>query len=113
MTVDRMGNLIYSHSRDSAWDVNDYLIELKNQLKYWRDVYWRVWGQINYLKCARCDEYFPCSELSHCRYHVEQAKFDNSYLEPSANGSNSAVGVYPCCNEKTLRFDPTQPNKVS
>ena len=39
----------------------------------------------------------------HCKYHPEPAQFD----------SNSAMGSYPCCGQKVLRFDPAQPNKVN
>ena len=66
MNIDRKGELIYYHNPDSSWDVNDYLCELKNELKTWRDVYWRVWGVINYLSCSRCGETFPCAELGQC-----------------------------------------------
>lgn len=101
MSVDRKGNLCYSHSRDPTWDVNEYLIELKKDLQKWRDVYWRVWGSINYLTCSRCGETFPGTHLGHCRYHSEPAGFESGL-----------IGEYPCCGLKTLRFDPTLPNRV-
>ena len=102
MTIDRHGHLAYSHIRDTTFDVSDYLIELKNQLKSWRDVYWRLWGTINYLTCARCEETFPCTDLGHCKYHPEAANFSG----------NSMTGEYPCCGLRIIRFDPTQENKV-
>ncbi|CAH1801322.1 unnamed protein product [Owenia fusiformis] len=104
MTIDRLGQLKYSHIPDASWDVNDFLIDLKNQLKSWRDVYWRLWGTINCLTCIRCKETFPCSELGHCRYHSEPAKYDN-------NLGKGALGEHSCCGQKTMRFDPTQINK--
>ena len=63
MNIDRKGNLIYYHVRDGSWDVNDYLCDLKAELKSWREVYWRLWGLINYLSCSRCGETFSCTEL--------------------------------------------------
>ena len=63
MTIDNKGHLLYSHQRDANWDVNDFLLELKSEPKYWRDVYWRVWGYVNFLQCSRCKETFPCAEL--------------------------------------------------
>ena len=102
MSVDQHGNLCYSHIREPTWDVNEYLLELKSQLKSWQHVYWRLWGSINALSCARCGETFPCTQLGHCPYHTEQAQFDTGAL----------VGSYTCCNQRTLRFDPTQTNKV-
>ncbi|XP_077995774.1 SANT and BTB domain regulator of class switch recombination-like [Glandiceps talaboti] len=106
MCIDNEGNIAYNHSRDPNWDVNDFLISLRNQVKNWREVYWRLWGSINYLKCSRCQQVFPCTELPHCQYHPEQAQFQSS-VETLANG---AIGVFPCCKQKALRFDPTQQN---
>ncbi|XP_062589863.1 SANT and BTB domain regulator of class switch recombination-like isoform X3 [Saccostrea cucullata] len=105
MTVEKRGRLTFCHMRDQNFDVNDYLLELKGQLKSWRDVYWRIWGLINYLTCSRCKEVFPCSEFGHCKYHAEPTRFDNE------TGMYSCIGTYPCCHLKTLRFDPTQQNK--
>jgi hypothetical protein len=102
MIIDRCGQLAYSHTPDSSFDVSDYLIDLKSQLKTWRDVYWRIWGSINYLSCPRCGETFPCSELGHCKFHPDSAIFDGSSLS----------GEYPCCSLPILRFDPSQQNKV-
>ncbi|ESO96290.1 hypothetical protein LOTGIDRAFT_63818, partial [Lottia gigantea] len=106
MTIDKHGNLTYSHLRDTSFDVNEYLIDLKSQLKTWKDVYWRVWGTINTLPCSRCSEIFPLVEFGHCKYHPEAPRYDNSILE-----GGSCIGNYPCCHQNTLRFDPTQQNK--
>ena len=109
MTINSKGQLTYSHVKDKSWDVNDYLIGLKSQLKTWRDVYWRVWGIINFLTCSRCGETFPCTELGHCKYHSEPVQFGAVLADGS---SNAAVGTHGCCGQKVLRFDPTQPNLV-
>jgi len=101
MTIDRCGQLTYSHVRDPTFDLNDYVLELKSQLKSWRDVYWRLWGTVNYMTCTRCLQVFPLVEFGHCSYHPEQARYDN---EP---GMSMCVGYYPCCNQRALRFDPT------
>lgn len=57
MLVGRKGGLLYVHERDPSWDVNDYLIELKAELKTWREVYWRLWGTVNYQTCSRFVKY--------------------------------------------------------
>ena len=106
MSIDRHGGLSYRHVFDSTFDVGDYILDLKNQ-KSWGDVYWQLWGTINYLVCSRCGETFPCSELASCRYHPESAVFDSS-----STGNKRSVGEYPCCGLKVGRFDPTQYNKV-
>jgi hypothetical protein len=101
MTINRHGTFSYKHQADVTWDVSDWLLETRNQLKTWSDVYWHIWGSINYLECSRCQETFPCTELANCRYHPEAACFD----------IGKSVGEHACCGLKVLRFDPSQPNK--
>ncbi|ELT93581.1 hypothetical protein CAPTEDRAFT_134617 [Capitella teleta] len=101
MIIDRCGQLAYSHTPDPSFDVGDYLIDLKGQLKTWRDVYWRIWGSINFLSCSRCSETFPCTELGQCKFHPDTPLFHG----------NSLSGKYPCCGLQILRFDPSQQNK--
>lgn len=107
MTIDRRGRLTYAHVVDQTFEVNDYLLEMKTQYKTWREVYWKIWGTVNYLTCSRCGELFQCCEFGHCKYHPEAPRYDNE-------GANCGafIGVYPCCHQKALRFDPTQQNKV-
>ncbi|XP_041525523.1 uncharacterized protein KIAA1841 homolog isoform X3 [Microtus oregoni] len=107
INVDRHGNIIYVHIRDKTWDVHEYLNSLFEELKSWRDVYWRLWGTINWLTCSRCCQAFLCIEFSHCQYHSEVVVYSTTVSSVSTVGT----GVYPCCNQKVLRFDPTQLTK--
>ncbi|XP_073421141.1 SANT and BTB domain regulator of class switch recombination isoform X1 [Dendrobates tinctorius] len=99
INIDQYGNIVYFHIRDKIWDVHDYLTSLFEELKSWRDVYWRLWGTINWLSCSRCKQTFLLNELSHCQYHPEPASYSLD---------SPGTGVYPCCNQKVLRFDPAQ-----
>ncbi|XP_064620548.1 SANT and BTB domain regulator of class switch recombination-like isoform X2 [Lineus longissimus] len=104
MTIDQKGQLQYSHQRDQNWDVNEFILDLKNELKTWREVYWRIWGAVNYLQCSRCKETFPCSYLGGCKMHLEQPVFVDT------DSCGGLIGTFPCCKQKSLRFDPKQPN---
>ncbi|XP_036057281.1 uncharacterized protein KIAA1841 homolog isoform X3 [Onychomys torridus] len=107
INVDRHGNIVYIHIRDKTWDVHEYLNSLFEELKSWRDVYWRLWGTINWLTCSRCYQAFLCTEFSHCQYHTEMVVYSTTISSLSTVGT----GIYPCCNQKVLRFDPTQLKK--
>lgn len=107
INVDRHGNIIYVHIRDKTWDVHEYLNSLFEELKSWRDVYWRLWGTINWLTCSRCYQAFLCIEFSHCQYHSEVVVYSSAVNSLNTVGT----GIYPCCNQKVLRFDPTQLTK--
>lgn len=102
MMVNHRGKVSYVHSRDFTWDVNDYLLGLRDEVKSWKEVYWRLWGTVNVLYCHRCGNYFQCSELGHCSYHPMTVDFGN--LECAAT---KIVGVYPCCQQRILHFDPS------
>ncbi|XP_010150029.1 PREDICTED: uncharacterized protein KIAA1841 homolog, partial [Eurypyga helias] len=103
INIDQHGNIVYVHIRDKTWEVHEYLIGLHDELKSWRDVYWRLWGTVNWLTCSRCNQSFLCTEFSHCQYHSQPVLYPGV---ASALGS-TGTGVYPCCNQKVLRFDPT------
>ncbi|XP_061845265.1 SANT and BTB domain regulator of class switch recombination isoform X4 [Colius striatus] len=103
INIDQHGNIVYVHIRDKTWEVHEYLIGLHEELKSWRDVYWRLWGTVNWLSCSRCNQSFLCTEFSHCQYHSQPVLYPGV---ASALGS-TGTGIYPCCNQKVLRFDPT------
>uniref|UniRef100_A0A8C5LF37 SANT and BTB domain regulator of CSR n=1 Tax=Jaculus jaculus TaxID=51337 RepID=A0A8C5LF37_JACJA len=107
INVDQHGNIIYIHIRDKTWDVHEYLNSLFEELKSWRDVYWRLWGTINWLTCSRCYRAFLCIEFSHCQYHSEMVVYPTT----ASSANTVGTGIYPCCNQKVLRFDPTQLTK--
>ncbi|XP_046840893.1 SANT and BTB domain regulator of class switch recombination-like isoform X2 [Xenia sp. Carnegie-2017] len=99
MSINSRGHIQYHHLRDNSWDINDYLVSLKEKLKSWRDVYWRLWGSCNILFCYQCRCYFRCTDFGHCQYHPEKPEYANGTLE------HKSIGVHPCCGEKVLQFD--------
>ncbi|CAH2253612.1 Hypothetical predicted protein [Pelobates cultripes] len=104
INIDQYGNIVYFHIRDKTWDIHEHLSSQFEELKSWRDVYWRLWGTVNWLTCNRCKQSFLCNELSHCQYHPEPAVYPGAASSLGSTGT----GIYPCCNQKVLRFDPTQ-----
>uniref|UniRef100_H2ZAL9 SANT and BTB domain-containing protein n=1 Tax=Ciona savignyi TaxID=51511 RepID=H2ZAL9_CIOSA len=107
LMVDKHGGMTYKHSPDMGWDINAFLVGLHDELRKWNLVYWRLWGLVNHLKCSRCDQVFQVCEFGHCRYHSERAQYQNL----TGDGSDSPIGIYACCNQSVLRFDPTGLNK--
>ena len=97
-TIDKSGSLKYNHVMDSTWDVSDYILGLKVQLKSWRNVFWRLWATVNYLFCARCEQLFPCIEFEHCLHHPGAVN--------KADSVTSNIDVYSCCGHLAVPFDP-------
>ncbi|XP_038155397.1 uncharacterized protein KIAA1841 homolog [Cyprinodon tularosa] len=104
INVDICGQIIYTHQRQKSWDVHDYITALYEELKSWVLVYWRIWGTINYLTCSRCQQVFVCAELTCCKYHPDGVLYPGMGAE---KGWQDA-GIYPCCNQRVLRFDPIE-----
>ncbi|XP_076017041.1 SANT and BTB domain regulator of class switch recombination [Genypterus blacodes] len=102
INVDARGEIIYTHIRQKTWDVHEYLAGLYEELQSWVLVYWRIWGTINYLTCSRCQQVFVCVELTHCKYHPDSVLYPGMNAEKGWHGA----GMYPCCNQRVLRFDP-------
>ena len=104
LSVSSKGGLSYDHEPDSSWDINSYLISLYEELHKWNLVYWRLWGIVNHLDCSRCGQTFQVCDFGKCMHHPERPQYT---LLSAGDTAESPVGVYPCCNQQVLRFDPT------
>ncbi|XP_024210135.2 SANT and BTB domain regulator of class switch recombination isoform X3 [Pan troglodytes] len=120
INVDRHGNIVYIHIRDKTWDVHEYLNSLFEELKSWRDVYWRLWGTINWLTCSRC--YQGCKVRDHmvtlrdqgeggdlpscptARMLDDLHKYRDVIVVPFSKDTVSDVG-FGLCDEKGIECD--------
>ena len=95
------GSWKYAHKIDVEWDVNEFLATMRIQGKSALSIYWRIWGLVMYLKCARCEQLFPCAELECCRHCPGTQMY-----APEA----TAVGLasYSCCSAKNRRFPSSE-----
>eukprot|EP00066_Takifugu_rubripes_P002051 XP_003963688.1 PREDICTED: uncharacterized protein KIAA1841 homolog [Takifugu rubripes] len=89
--------------RQKCWDVHEHITGLYEELKSWVLVYWRIWGTVNYLTCSRCQQVFLCTELTHCKYHPDSVLYSGMGTDRGWHGA----GIYPCCKQRALRFDPS------
>lgn len=100
--LNRWGQLISNHVRDTNWDLNVYVMQLFKELKSWRKVYWKLWGHCHYLYCCTCEAHFPVYQMNWCRYHPEQPNFLGPEIEGRIAGP---AGRYACCNQQAFRFE--------
>lgn len=102
MRLNRWGQVLSQHARDSNWDLSNYAAQLLKELKSWRKVYWRLWGQCHFLYCCICESHFPAYQMNWCRYHPENPQF----FGPSAEGKIAGpAGRYPCCSQQAFRYE--------
>lgn len=101
MEIQVHGSVIYNHEHDPSWNINDHIDQLYKTLKTWRKIYWHLWGDAHFLYCAVCKRYFPCNQISWCRYHPDPPQF----FTVDAQRPPLPVGRYPCCGERAFRFE--------
>lgn len=101
MSIQCDGSVIHEHTRDPSWNINRYVEGLHRQLRTWRKVYWRLWGDAHYLYCTTCRRYFPATQIGWCRYHPDAPQF----FTVDAQKAPLPVGRYPCCGERAYRFE--------
>lgn len=102
MHLNRHGQVVSHHCRDLTWNFNNFISALYKELKSWRRVYWRLWGNCHYLYCATCETHFPLYKMNWCLYHPDQPQ----YLGPVTEGRMAGpAGRYPCCGQMTFRYE--------
>lgn len=110
MIMDRSGCINSTHARDPSWNLTEYVKDLKNELKIWRKVYWRLWSDCHLMHCTSCCAYFPLHQMSWCRFHSESAQF---FSMENQRSMSFPIGRFPCCGERAYRFEILQNNSVS
>lgn len=94
-------------SRDPHFNLNDFLRNLRSELKSWRKVFWRLWGMCHTLYCSLCSSYFPVYMHEFCSFHPQDPEF------PSIQFKNSTqpFGAFICCQMPINRFQPLPANQ--
>ncbi|KAJ3290821.1 hypothetical protein HK104_006501 [Borealophlyctis nickersoniae] len=97
--VDFNGEINALHRRNEKFDPNDYIASLRLTCASWKEVFWRVWGITNHMRCTTCNTVFACADFVGCRRHVSSPIFEE-------DGGGVAKGVYPCCGDAEWKFRP-------
>ncbi|XP_012270182.1 uncharacterized protein KIAA1841 [Orussus abietinus] len=100
--IDNGGNLHSTHTRDLTWTLNEYVVALRTELRSWRKVYWRLWGDCHFLYCKVCGTYFPIHRMNWCSYHAEMPQF---FVNEQQRSTPFPLGRYPCCSQRAYKFE--------
>jgi len=96
--------------RDPNWNLNDYIRWLRQELKSWRHMYWRLWGDCHFLYCGACHNYFPVYQMQWCCHHPDAPQFFTMEHQPTMT---YPTGRFPCCGERAYRFEVLSNKLVS
>ncbi|KOC69330.1 Uncharacterized protein KIAA1841 like protein [Habropoda laboriosa] len=102
MKIDNHGNIHSKHIRDLTWTLNDYIVTLRTELRSWRKVYWKLWGDCHFLFCIQCNIYFPIHQFNWCCYHTESPQF---FINEQQRPVPFPLGRYPCCSQRAYKFE--------
>lgn len=86
--IDTHGTVIAQHVSDKTWDINKFVMFLRQKTVPWKDIFFKIYARLHDYQCADCNQRFIGAEINHCSYHPMHAKYNF--------GSN--YGSYPCCN---------------
>lgn len=100
--LDRNGVLHGNHAREPSWNLSDYIKTLKTELKSWRRVYWRLWGDCHFQFCSLCHSHYPIYQRNWCLHHVDPPQF---FSMENQRTLSYPIGRYPCCGERVYRFE--------
>ncbi|XP_035734208.1 uncharacterized protein KIAA1841 homolog [Vespa mandarinia] len=102
MQIDNKGTIHNKHIRDSTWSLNEYITNLRMELRSWRKVYWRLWGDCHFLFCQYCNTYFSIHQMGWCCYHPECPQF---FVNEHQRPMSFPLGRYPCCSQRAYKFE--------
>lgn len=94
--ISEYGEVKSVHQADSSWDLNEYVMQYRENKMPWKEIYWKVWAKTKIFKCHTCKKFFrPVDTKSSWRYHIQKPKF--------LYGEN--IGVYEWWLNKVKKFD--------
>lgn len=74
--IDFHGSVIAQHVSDRTWDINKFVLFMRQKGLNWRDIFWKIWGHLNSFDCMTCDSKFIAAEIEFCSFHPQKPKFN-------------------------------------
>jgi len=92
--INARGEVIPPHQVDYAYDLNDYVSQIRKIESDWKTIYYKVWAMSVILKWNHWNQYFRLLDLGKCKFHTQKALFLKGKIK----------GLYPWCNTKAMKF---------
>ena len=73
--IDAHGHALSHHMADRKWDLQKFIMFLREKSVSWREIFWLMWGRLEDFKCTECNQKFVASEMDHCSYHTLKPYF--------------------------------------
>ena len=56
--INELGNVVPQHDLDPNFDLNEYVMQLREKKLQWKQIYWRLWATTTLMYCSVCHKYF-------------------------------------------------------
>ena len=89
--IDFHGNIIAQHVTNENWDLNEFVMLLREKKLHWKEIFWKMWGLSNSFHCRECEENFPAFEYDLCKYR-ESKRFSYDKRRSSALNDLESLG---------------------
>ena len=73
--IDFNGRVVAKHQSDKHWDINKFVLYLRQKQIPWKDIFWKMFARLQEFRCCHCDKKFIGAEINHCSMHTEKPKF--------------------------------------
>lgn len=99
----------FFYLREPSWNLSEYIKTLRTELKSWRRVYWRLWGDCHFQFCSLCHSHYPIYQRNWCLHHADPPQF---FSMENQRTLSYPIGRYPCCGERVYRFEVVKSSTV-
>ena len=59
------GELKSYHITDTRWDLNEYVMQYRENKMLWKEIYWKMWARTKVFKCKTCKQPFRPIDTKH------------------------------------------------
>ena len=73
--IDFHGNVVAKHQSDKHWDINKFVLFLRQKQIAWPEIFWKMFARLQEFRCTGCDKKFIGAEINHCSMHPQPPKF--------------------------------------
>jgi hypothetical protein len=73
--IDFHGGVIAQHVTDRNFNINKFVMFLRQKSIPWKTIYWKLWSRMIQFDCISCERKFVGAEIEHCSFHPLKPKF--------------------------------------
>lgn len=73
--INYKGEVIPQHNLDYSFDLNEYVMILREKKLQWKTIYWKLWATTVMFSCTIWEKQFRAIDFDKCMYHPEEVVY--------------------------------------